>query len=135
MEAIGDLSFVLHGNEREPMIKGTPAVVARARALAKEGVERARKAQQGQAEEVLNRMRKTAQANPNWDDGMEDGIVMRREKDGYVFGFDPAHPAADRATELEYGTRDEPPSPVFRKVLHGQRSDIEWNFRQRMRRA
>lgn len=117
------------------MIKGTPAVVARARALAQHGVQRARTVQQDTAHDVLDRMRSTARANPNWD-GLDDGIMMEPKGHGaYVFGFDPTHPGADRATELEYGTRDTSPSPVFRKVLHAERSDIEWNFRQRMRRA
>lgn len=117
------------------MFKGTPAVLQRARALARNGAARAAVVQQTTADDVLDRMRSAAADNPNWS-GLADGITMEKRDDGsYTYGFDPQHPGAERAYELEFGTMDESPSPVFRKVLHGQRSDIEWNFRQRMRRA
>jgi hypothetical protein len=110
------------------MIKGTPGVIHKARALSATGANHAATVQHNAAQDILDRMREEARRTPAWE-GLEDGITMRYQDGAYVFGFDPEHPGAQRATELEFGTETVRPSSVFRKVLHGARSDIEWKYR------
>ena len=104
-----------------------------ARQLAAQGRARARAAQRETASSVHDQMREEARRSPGWQ-GLEDGVVMIENADGsYVFGFDPSHPEADRATQLEFGTSENRPESVFRKVLHGQRPQIERDFGKRLR--
>ena len=79
------------------MIKGTPAVVEEI--------------------ELLLRLRRRASENPNWAH-LANGIRTHRTPDGRIkAGYDPLHPGAQRAYELEFGTADERPQSVFRTVI------------------
>lgn len=79
------------------MIKGTPAVVEEV--------------------ELLLRLRHRAATNPAWQ-GLSSGIRTRRSSNGTIMaGFDPSHPGAGRAYELEFGTPDDRPQSVFRSVI------------------
>lgn len=111
------------------MFKGTPMVVHQAQHLANNGVAHTQQARTRAASEVHRRMREKAEANPAWN-GMADGIYMYEQPTGdFVYGFDPAHPLADRAAELEFGSEENRPSSVFRSVLAGQHDSIQRNYR------
>lgn len=112
-EAIGDLSFVLHGNEREPMIKGTPMHVKVADRLSSHGADASRRARQSEARRLQARMQE--RSDVVWD-GIP--ITMTEDAEGFTYGVPPEH--AQRAMELEYGTEEERPQSVFRAILSGQ---------------
>jgi hypothetical protein len=132
-DAIGDPSFVLHGNERGTMIKGVPGVIEMAKQLVAQGERRAREARACTASSVHHQMQDVARQSPGWE-GMADGITMAEHPDGsYVFGFDPERADAMRATEMEFGTPGHRPESVYRKVLIGRRPMIERELNQRLR--
>jgi hypothetical protein len=115
------------------MIKGTPAYVSRVRDFLKQADDQARQAQRATASSVHRQMVELARTTHAWH-GLEDGIQMQEQEDGsFVYGFDPAHAEAQRATELEFGTSDASPVSVFRKVLAGRRDGIERNLRAELR--
>jgi hypothetical protein len=69
--------------------------------------------------------------DPEWAE-IVDGIAYQDHGGKVTFGFAKNHPAAARAHELEYGTPTESAHSIFRKVLVGQRPEIERNFKRGM---
>jgi hypothetical protein len=114
------------------MIKGTPGHVAHARKLASSG-DRLRSVRGIAIAQAHQKLLETAAQYPEWD-AIKDGITFHDGGDeGVTFSFDPAHPAHDRAFELEYGSPTQAPISIFRTVL-GDNYALSRDFTKRVNR-